>query len=97
MEGTITPTLRVSGSLSGASRVSGTLSGGGTLTGALSVPETVSGAYYDGDYEVTPRAHEAVTLATEGKTMRDDVTVFQVPYYVTSNVSGQTAYIASEV
>ena len=50
--------------------------------------------YYDGAYTVIPRAWEEVTLATSGKTMRDNVTVQEIPYYRTSNLyGGDTIFI----
>ena len=52
---------------------------------------------YDGAYEVTPSAHEAQTLETAGHVMENDVTVKIIPFFQTSNVSGYTVYIASEV
>ena len=53
---------------------------------------------YDGPYEVIPKAHTDQILETEGLFMTDDVTVFKVPYYETSNLfDGKTAYIAEEV
>lgn len=52
---------------------------------------------YTGEYEVTPQAYESVTLYTNGKIMGADITVHEVPYYETSNISGTTVYIASEV
>lgn len=52
---------------------------------------------YDGAYVVTPRAHSEVVLETMGKTLGDDITVQEVPYYETSNTNGTTVYIASEV
>ena len=53
---------------------------------------------YDGATEVTPKAHEEQVLATAGKLVLNDVTVYEVPYYETSNLfDGLTAYIASEV
>lgn len=52
---------------------------------------------YDGAYEVTPSAHEAQILETEGRVMEDDVTVRIIPFFQTSNISGDTVYIASEV
>lgn len=58
---------------------------------------TTAGDRYDGVYEVTPKAYDETILATEGKVMDDDVTVRQVPFYVTSNQSGgETVYIAEE-
>lgn len=52
---------------------------------------------YVGPYEVTPDAHDPVILDTMNKILTEDVTVKKIPYYQTSNESGDTAYIASEV
>lgn len=53
---------------------------------------------YDGEYEVVPQAHGAVTLETAQKYMDANVTVTKIPYFETSNATGgETAYIASEV
>lgn len=52
---------------------------------------------YMGDYTVTPKAHEEQILDTKGKAMADDVHILQVPFYKTSNQTGHTIYIASEV
>ena len=52
---------------------------------------------YRGEYEVTPKAAEAVILDTKYKTMIDDVTVKKVPYFEVHNDNGKTAYIAMEV
>lgn len=52
---------------------------------------------YTGEYVVIPKAHEETVLETKDKTMADDVTVRKVPYYETSNQTGTTIYIASEV
>lgn len=59
--------------------------------------QIVSTNPYDGEYVVTPKAHESTILETKYKTMADDVTVLKVPYYETSNITGETVYIASEV
>ena len=48
---------------------------------------------YEGPYVVTPKAWEEIILDTDYKLMKDDVTVLEIPYYETSNVSGLTAYI----
>lgn len=52
---------------------------------------------YEGDYIVTPSAHRDIILETTNKVMEDDVTVVQIPYYETSNVTGYTVYIADSV
>lgn len=43
---------------------------------------------YDGSYEITPVANADVVLSTSGKRMEDDITVFEIPYYETTNESG---------
>lgn len=54
--------------------------------------------FYDGDYIVTPKAHEQTVLETEGLCMKDNVVVLEVPYFETSNIqNGYTVYIGSEV
>lgn len=52
---------------------------------------------YTDEYIVTPLAHAATVLPTSGRTLAEDVTVLEIPYYETSNVSGRTIYIGSEV
>jgi len=52
---------------------------------------------YTGEYEIIPKAHESQTLATKDKLMEDNVFIFEVPYFQTSNEHGDTVYIASEV
>lgn len=53
--------------------------------------------HYDGAYTVTPKAAEEQVLETQFKVMDDNVTVLRVPYWETSNQTGTTVYIASEV
>lgn len=45
------------------------------------------GTPYEGSYEVTPSFDEQV-LATRSKTMRDDVTVHEIPVHRVSNPAG---------
>lgn len=68
-----------------------------SLNGVLSIPQTADAAIYDGEYQVTPKAYNSQVLQTQNKLMTDNVTVFEVPYYETSNLYGDTVYIASEV
>lgn len=71
------------------------------LDGELGIFTKVSGGsdypWYTGETEVTPKAHSATVLETENKIMPSDVTVIKIPYHETSNQSGKTVYIASEV
>ena len=48
--------------------------------------------WYTGDYEVTPTRYEQY-LPTQGKTMREDVNVHEIPYYQTANPYGTTFVI----
>lgn len=50
---------------------------------------------YKGSYSVTPKTTEIV-LPTKNKSMRDDVTVFQVPYAEVPNTDGTTVIIGIE-
>lgn len=52
---------------------------------------------YTGEYEVIPKAYDSQTLETKDKLMEDNVFIFSVPYFQTSNEHGDTVYIASEV
>ena len=51
---------------------------------------------YTGTYDVIPKVKGQV-LETKEKYMNDDVTVYGVPYFETSNESGTTVYIAGEL
>lgn len=55
------------------------------------------GEPYEGEYTVIPKANAPTVLETAGKTLDKDVTVTKIPYYETSNPTGDTVYIASEV
>ena len=52
---------------------------------------------YEGVYDVTPQAKSAVILPTKDRLRSRDVNVKKIPYYETSNQTGVTVYIASEV
>lgn len=52
--------------------------------------------WYEGEYDVTPKVSEQ-TLPTRDKSMRDDVTVFAIPYAEVINIGGgYTATIGEE-
>lgn len=64
------------------------------ITGANIV---INKPVYNGPYEATPGAHNAQILQTKDKRMINNVTIKKIPYYETSNVTGKTVYIGSEV
>lgn len=68
------------------------------ISGNITIPASTHMEYFQGPYEVTPKAYTDQTLATNNKTMTEDLTVFKVPYFETANLfDGRTAYIANEV
>lgn len=87
---------RLNGILEPVASLGGTLSGSVHLGGSLSKPSGLP-PEYTGDYLVTPKAFERTRLPTNGLVMRDDVTVVEIPYFETSNISGTTVFIADEV
>ena len=87
----------LTGTLTSAGTVTGTLSSALALSATLTIPNAAGVNVYDGAYEVVPKAYEEQTLLTEGKIMANDVTVFKVPYYETSNIfDGLTVFIAED-
>lgn len=51
---------------------------------------------YVGDYTIVPKT-TAQIMQTRGKTMLDNVTITEIPYYETDNSKGTTVYIAKEI
>ena len=88
----------LNGTLTSSGLLHGTLVGDHhKIQGTLTIPTTPGLELYGGPYEVTPKAWEEQVLETEGKLMADDVTVFKVPYYETSNIfDGLTVFIAED-
>ena len=63
----------------------------------FAIDNVKNGTPYEGEYTVIPKANAPTVLETAGKTLNKDVTVTKIPYYETSNPTGDTVYIASEV
>ena len=78
---------KLTGRLTETSSLRGSLSSASTLTGSLTVPSVVGSQPYTGVYEVTPAVYSQ-TLETAGKRLAEDVTVLEIPFYETSNLSG---------
>lgn len=79
----------------------GTICIGNEFDCECSLGETLNGEYgvfytihdtdtpiYDGAYDVIPMAYVSQILPTQGKVMRGNVTVHEIPFYQTSNPSG---------
>ena len=76
--------------------ITGTLSGRGRVSGTIAIPQAVHVEEYEGPYEVTPLTVQQ-TMQTANLLMTDDVTILQIPYFETSNVTGTTVYIAERI
>ena len=94
--GIVEPLASLEGSLTAISTLQGEVSGDAkSLSGELSTHPKVP--VYVGDYEVTPKANDDQILETKDKLMNDNITVFKVPRYDTTNLGGGlTVFIAEE-
>lgn len=86
----------VNGKISGSRKMRGSISSAGSVGGAISTG--AAKRMYSGVYEVAPKTDEAVVLETAAKYMERDITVLKVPFYQTGNEQGgTTVYIGDEV
>lgn len=88
IKGIIQQTNVLNGVITNSDHIEGTINYH-TEGGGSEVPS------YDGAYTVTPKTYEQ-SLATRNKLMRADVTIKEIPYYETSNISGKTVYIGGD-
>lgn len=79
--------IELIGVISEVDTLTGIISDIDTLVGEIDLPDEAVNTY-EGAYEVTPMAFERQTLDTENKKMLHDVTVYEIPYYLTTNLSG---------
>ena len=77
--------------LTGEGSIQAILTEDGTIEGVIA--QYTAATTYDGDYIIKPKAYEDIVLDTSDKLLTDDITVLEIPYYETSNVSGYTVYI----
>ena len=87
--GTIAP-VAINGEVTAVMETNGTIGNG-------KIQYTSDVETYTGSYKIIPKASEEQRLPCAGKKMENDITVQRVPYYETSNDTGITVYIASEV
>lgn len=93
----ITTINKIACEINSISQIKGSITTSHTIAAILQAPDVVYPDVYDGQYEINPKADTATTLNTSGKTLLNDVVVKKIPYFETSNLSGYTVYIASEV
>lgn len=97
----LTGSLQVMSTLTGALSTEDTLVGTLTsdyisLTGKLTIPyrdDESTIETYTGIYTVTPQPFTTQTLETANKKMARNVTIKEIPYFQTSNLTGDTIYI----
>ena len=103
--GTIQSTHFLCGTINAIPTITGTISNGriGNLTGTIQFNGCLTGNIsivgaedvYNESYIVTPKTYPQ-SLSTKNKLMKNDVSILEIPYYETSNLSGKTVYIGGE-
>ena len=75
------------GKISGQGNLSGNVIDKAKMSGTLHYAKSKPLPWYEGEYEVTPK-WEDIVLETKQKSMRDDVTVTEIPYLEVENPQG---------
>lgn len=104
LSGQLSDVLEIKTELTKSAEMSGIMSESCELTAVLTGESMLSGELnafadypvYDGINEITPKAYQVTRLETNGRRMTNDIIVKKVPYFETSNSSGETVYIAGE-
>ena len=91
LTGIINNSSELVGTIQSTHFLRGTINSVPTITGAIGGPEET----YKGSYIVTPKVYPQ-SLPTKNKIMKSDVSILEIPYYETSNLSGKTVYIGGE-
>lgn len=87
------------GTICSKAKLDGSIRAKASLRGEIVVPQVTNAGWslFEGEYSVTPETYEQV-IPTAFKRMKDDLTVFAIPYYETTNeTGGNTVYIGMEV
>lgn len=75
------------GRISGQGSLNGNIRDRAKMSGTLHYAKSKPLPWYEGEYEVTPK-WEDIVLETKQKSMRDDVTVTEIPYLEVENPQG---------
>lgn len=78
MEGSLSDVGNLSAALSSDENITITLSSTEGIQAEITIPTSTGGSPYSGEYEVTPST-EVQVLYTDGKSMRDNVTINPIP------------------
>lgn len=83
--------------ISGVEGLEGNLNGTAILEGTLGYAVGTVYDIYDGPIIVTPKADGETVLETANMLVMNDITVLEIPYYETTNLSGgYTVYIGGD-
>lgn len=77
----------ISGKVTARGAVAGRVRSEAGISGKVEIGKTKPLPWYEGEYEVTPK-WENIVLETKQKSMRDDVTVTEIPYLEAENPQG---------
>lgn len=77
----------ISGKVTARGTVAGRVKSESGISGKVEIGRTKPLPWYEGEYEVIPK-WEDITLETKQKSMRDDVTVTEIPYLEAENPQG---------
>lgn len=83
----------MTGSINAVPTISGSLNAVVMMSGSLNVVEGYWPDTYDGEYIFTSDVHNDQEVDTSKKLMIRDITIKKIPYFETSNLSGETVYI----
>ena len=82
--------------LQNAKPIVATISNKKSIQATVYMPSSIGGAYvdeYTGQYYVIPHPYDDQMLDTTNKLLTDDVVVYKIPTYETSNLVGTTFII----
>ena len=103
LKGTITSVSQLKGFLNSSQSLQGRINTARELTGEINsivplegkISSSIAPAPYTDDYSITPHIYPQI-LQTKDKLMLENVEVLAIPYYQTSNPTGDTVYIGGE-
>ena len=79
--------MEVSGKITIKGNLNGRIGQEKPIKGQVGYAQTKPLPWYEGEYEVTPK-WEDIVINTKQKSMRDDVTVTEIPYLEVENPQG---------
>ena len=89
-----TKTSSLTGVISSDDIIKGVLSSQLNLTSDLMISHTEEEIpKYEGEYIIVPQPFQDQTLSTARKEMKRNLVVKEIPYFQTSNITGDTVYI----